>query len=136
MEAVSVPAAGQSVMYRCRGCRRRLFGSAETGALAAPLTCCRGARELRALPEERLPGWAQQQVEEAAWTRGRLLCPASGCGAKLGTFDFVSGATCDCRSSALPPVRLASSRLDEMTELPGAAAGGTDRPATAAATAS
>ena len=102
---VAVPTVSQAA-----GCLRALLSPA----------CCRGARELRGLSEERLPGWAQQQVEQAGWTRGRLLCPTPDCAAKLGTFDFISGATCDCRSSPLPAVRLVRSRLDELT--PAAAA--------------
>jgi len=100
-------------LFRCRSCRGRLFTSAEITPLPAA-DCCRGAQELRALPEDQLPGWVQKQLEEGGYTRGRLTCPAPGCGAKVGQFDFIGGATCDCHATALPPVRLVRSRLDEM----------------------
>ncbi|KAF4518437.1 hypothetical protein B566_EDAN002090 [Ephemera danica] len=47
--------------------------------------------------------------EISGWTKGRLNCPQ--CQARVGGFDFVSGARCPC-SGALPSVHVIRSKAD------------------------
>jgi len=59
------------------------------------------------VPEEKMPDWMKTNVE---WVKGKLLCPK--CQARVGSYNFVSGMKCSCRSHVLPPIHIVKSKVD------------------------
>ncbi|KAL1518356.1 hypothetical protein ABEB36_001991 [Hypothenemus hampei] len=67
-------------------------------------------RNLVFLSEENLPDWISKKIVEAQWTKGRLNCPDCDC--RIGAFDYISGAKCDCSDKILPAVHVIRSKVD------------------------
>lgn len=104
--------------FRCRKCRLALFTSANivsshgepwTGHVSfiCPLSKADTVWYVR---EQDLPEWMLDQINCGDWVKGKLYCPT--CSARLGSFDFVTGAKCDCGEFVLPPIHLSKSRID------------------------
>lgn len=62
------------------------------------------------LNEEHLDTWIQEEIEKSDWTKGKLKC--SKCGSNVGSFDFITGQKCECRSFAQPAVHFIKSKID------------------------
>lgn len=62
------------------------------------------------LNEEQLDSWIQDEVIKSDWTKGRLKC--FKCGSNVGSFDFITGQKCECRSFRQPAVHLIKSKID------------------------
>jgi len=60
--------------------------------------------------ETGLPEWILHKLNEADWSKGKLMCPK--CFARLGSFDFVSGKKCQCMRVIVPPVHIVKSKVD------------------------
>ncbi|XP_075993076.1 E3 ubiquitin-protein ligase RNF180 [Genypterus blacodes] len=95
-------------MLRCRKCRKGFVDSSclypveEAEESSAP-ACSIWHVNVDALPE-----WILTSVQQAQWTVGKLNC--QNCGARLGSFNFVSRVWCPCgRETA---VHLSKSRVD------------------------
>ncbi|CAN7984128.1 unnamed protein product [Ixodes hexagonus] len=109
---------GDEAGFRCRKCRLALFtgsnivsshGVQWSGrvSFACPINKMDTVWYVR---EEGLPDWVTDQLDRGEWIKGKLYCPS--CNARLGTFDFVTGAKCDCREFVLPPIHISKSRID------------------------
>ncbi|CAG2163833.1 unnamed protein product [Oppiella nova] len=57
--------------------------------------------------------WMREQVDVNEWTKGRLVCPTDGCHQRIGSFDFINGHKCRCRSYVLPNIQIIKSRVDK-----------------------
>lgn len=62
------------------------------------------------LNEDSVPSWILEKIQEANWSKGRINC--NNCGARIGSFNFISGTQCQCYDYVLPPVHLIKSKLD------------------------
>lgn len=55
--------------------------------------------------------WISEQIEIGQWIKGKINCP-HGCGAKLGSFNFVESQKCACQRQLVSPIHLIKSRVD------------------------
>jgi E3 ubiquitin-protein ligase RNF180 len=55
--------------------------------------------------------WISEQVEIGQWLKGKINCPY-GCGAKLGSFNFVVAQKCACQKQLVSSIHLIKSRVD------------------------
>lgn len=69
-----------------------------------------GDKNMLHLNQECVPTWIKAAIETENWTRGKLNC--SQCNNRVGSFDFVSGKTCECGKHVLPPVHFIKSKVD------------------------
>ncbi|EEC18887.1 E3 ubiquitin-protein ligase RNF180 [Ixodes scapularis] len=109
---------GEEAGFRCRKCRQALLtgsnivsshGVQWSGRVS--FTCpVNKIDTVWYVREEELPGWVTDQLDGGEWIKGKLYCPS--CNARLGTFDFVTGAKCDCGEFVLPPIHISKSRID------------------------
>ncbi|XP_047497167.1 E3 ubiquitin-protein ligase RNF180-like isoform X2 [Penaeus chinensis] len=112
---------------KCRKCRKVLFSSSEYMILDAHGQECHASdgddvrksnsvctsvmeRNCLYLSEEHCPDFVNVAVNESSWTKGKLFCP--GCQARLGSFNFVTGSHCACRSHIVPHVHLLKTKVD------------------------
>lgn len=79
---------------KCRRCRQALVEDRKVVE----------GEDLFHIPDEDLPPWISQAIEQGGWTKGKLVCPS--CQARVGGFDFVS------RAVAMSPVHLVKSKVD------------------------
>lgn len=56
--------------------------------------------------------WMSDQLGEGS-LGGRIMCPNSKCGAKLGSFDW-AGLQCSCGSWVVPAFSISASKVDEI----------------------
>lgn len=63
-----------------------------------------------AIMENRL-NWIKNQVDLDEWKKGKLLCPHQ-CGARLGSFNFISIFKCSCKKCLTPPIHIIKKRVD------------------------
>lgn len=62
------------------------------------------------LNEDQLDQWIQQEIEKSDFTKGKLKC--FKCASNVGSFDFITGQKCECRSFTQPAVHLIRSKID------------------------
>jgi len=55
--------------------------------------------------------WIISQLDNRDWIKGKITCPWN-CGARLGSYDFITGSRCICSQYILPSVHLVKSRVD------------------------
>uniref|UniRef100_A0A6M2CTI1 Putative e3 ubiquitin-protein ligase ovary overexpressed n=1 Tax=Rhipicephalus microplus TaxID=6941 RepID=A0A6M2CTI1_RHIMP len=104
--------------FRCKKCRRTLFSSSHmVSSHGDPWSghvtfSCRINKvdTVWYVRDENLPHWLSEQLDRGEWVKGKLYCPE--CKARLGSFDFVTGAKCDCDEFVLPPIHISKSRID------------------------
>ncbi|XP_077484154.1 E3 ubiquitin-protein ligase RNF180-like [Amblyomma americanum] len=104
--------------FRCKKCRRSLFSSShmvsshgEPWSGHVGFTCpINRVDTVWYVRDENLPDWLLAQLDNGEWVKGKLYCPS--CTARLGSFDFVTGAKCDCDEFVLPPIHISKSRID------------------------
>lgn len=110
-------------LYRCRKCRLVLLSRESL------LTChneplsevpiddqqqkCATLTTVLFVAEQKVQDWMRTQIDEANWTKGRISCPGNGCGARIGSFNFVGGAYCACSKNELPAIQIIRSKVDE-----------------------
>lgn len=108
-------------IIKCRQCRTVILDSTayrtsvvnshNLPLVASSDNCSPTLNELVYLNEELLPEWIVEKIQEANWSKGRLYC--NNCGVRIGGFNFISGAQCQCDAAdVLPPVYLIKSKLD------------------------
>ena len=56
--------------------------------------------------------WIRSQIDSEDWVKGKLVCPHVACGARLGSFNFITRLKCSCRQHLVPPVHLIKKRVD------------------------
>ncbi|GJQ84270.1 hypothetical protein Trydic_g2934 [Trypoxylus dichotomus] len=106
---------------KCKKCRHVLFDEKDIRAALInahsdilteePLSeDCSSIDELICLSEDNLPDWVISSIQENNWSKAKINC--KHCSARLGSFDFISGAKCACRRFILPPVHLIKSKID------------------------
>jgi E3 ubiquitin-protein ligase RNF180 len=61
--------------------------------------------------EEAVPGWINSEIVTSGWTKGKLHCPG-GCGARIGSFDFVTCPRCECQESLTPSAHIVLGKVD------------------------
>ncbi|CAG0918380.1 unnamed protein product [Notodromas monacha] len=59
--------------------------------------------------EEAVPDWVRDEIAKSNWTRGKLNCK---CGARVGSFDYVTLPRCECQESNTPPAHFILSKVD------------------------
>lgn len=104
---------------KCKKCRTVLLGDIEKDLISAHGTCnneidsniCNslGDKNMLYLSGECVPPWIKTAIEAENWTKGKLNCQ---CNNRVGSFDFVSGQTCECGKQVLPSIRLIRSKVD------------------------
>ncbi|KAK7024465.1 hypothetical protein SK128_027491 [Halocaridina rubra] len=110
---------------RCRKCRKILITNSECLINAHSQKHQKGKNDSTdelvdcALESERsclyiaedfYPSFIVDALDESSWTKGKLHCP--GCRARLGSFNFISGSHCACKSHIVPQVHLLVSKVD------------------------
>jgi len=60
------------------------------------------------LDEDSCPEWVNNLVQQAGWTKGKLICPS--CRQRVGGFDFVSGSA--------EPIHIVKSKVDIWSSVP------------------
>uniref|UniRef100_A0A1B6KFU7 Uncharacterized protein n=1 Tax=Graphocephala atropunctata TaxID=36148 RepID=A0A1B6KFU7_9HEMI len=125
-----------TVVFKCKKCRTILLNYPEITLLSAHgwemvlkqsasvskiefidtksegTRCSSFDQDVFYISEVNMPQWITYCIDKGEWTRGKLMCPGSGCSARVGSFDFVSGFHCGCQSSVVPPVHLVRSKID------------------------
>jgi len=107
--------------FTCRQCRKILFTYPEVdvqdshGSPALDETTeppCQ--TDLWFVPEECMPAWVSEILEESGWEKGKLKCPSENCNARVGSYNFVSGNKCKCKKNCVPPIHIVKSKVDFM----------------------
>ncbi|XP_074593591.1 E3 ubiquitin-protein ligase RNF180-like [Brevipalpus obovatus] len=62
--------------------------------------------------------WIRAQIDSEEWIKGKLICPHETCGARLGSFNFITRLKCKCRRQLVPPVHLIKKRVDIPYSIP------------------
>ncbi|KAG8174644.1 hypothetical protein JTE90_001300 [Oedothorax gibbosus] len=112
------------VMFKCRKCRKTLFSEREAcDPHSEPIAVdenqvppCAPIAQVYFLREDTLPDWAREQVDAGDWQKGKLFCPHCQC--RIGSFDFVGGAKCQCGEKVLPSLHVSSNKLDRQLRKP------------------
>lgn len=104
--------------FRCRKCRTTLFTSADVvSAHGEPrrghvVSSCPVDKTSTVwyIRDDEMVDWMKEQVTSGEWIKGKLYCPS--CNARLGSYDFVTGAKCACSEFVLPPIHVSKCRVD------------------------
>ena len=118
-----------NTVFRCKKCRLALFqkdslvtchnenivNNKETSELGN--SCLSQTSNILFIDEQKVVDWIRNEINNQEWTKGRLTCPGKGCGARVGSFNFVNGANCACNQLVLPPVQIIRSKVDEPLNL-------------------
>lgn len=108
-----------SKVLKCHKCRQILLE--DTCVIDSVITCdpkiCDSyePKNFIYIKEELAPAWIKEKVEQEQWTKGKLYCEK--CKSRIGSFDYISGRKCACRTSVLPPIHLVSSHIDRPVTL-------------------
>ncbi|GIY75328.1 uncharacterized protein CDAR_515051 [Caerostris darwini] len=62
------------------------------------------------MKEDSFLPWIREQINAGDWMKGKLHCPV--CKTRLGSYNFVNGAKCQCGLHVLPSLHVTSAKID------------------------
>lgn len=131
MDSVSGCEDNSLGMFKCKKCRADLFSGSiivsshkHVPLDRIPSDDCPANYEMSSLyiddSNDRMPPWMKEQIDSQEWVKGKFICPTAGCGARIGSFNFVNGQLCPCRQVVAPRIHILRKRIDyNINSLPG-----------------